>query len=67
MPTAPLFTARRSPMRHFNKGGESPSGIAGIADLAPGEGGVKHARGTGGLMHAMQLMHASTEPEARSP
>jgi hypothetical protein len=32
-------------MRHFNKGGESPSGIAGIADLALGEGGViKHGK-----------------------
>jgi hypothetical protein len=36
--------SRPSP-KHFNKGRESPYGIASIADLAPGDGGIiKHGK-----------------------
>jgi glycine/D-amino acid oxidase-like deaminating enzyme/nitrite reductase/ring-hydroxylating ferredoxin subunit len=39
-PWAILYAAARPSPKDFNKGGESPSGIASIAELAPGEGGV---------------------------
>jgi glycine/D-amino acid oxidase-like deaminating enzyme/nitrite reductase/ring-hydroxylating ferredoxin subunit len=39
-PWANLYAPARPSPKNFNKGGESPSGIASIADLAPGEGGV---------------------------
>src|SRR5437763_14103443 len=39
-PWANLYAPGRPSPKHFNKGGESPTGISSIADLAPGEGGV---------------------------
>jgi Rieske Fe-S protein len=39
-PWANLYAPARPSPKNFNKGGESASGIATIADLAPGEGGV---------------------------
>jgi nitrite reductase/ring-hydroxylating ferredoxin subunit len=39
-PWANLYAPARPSSKNFNKGGESPAGIASIADLAPGEGGV---------------------------
>jgi nitrite reductase/ring-hydroxylating ferredoxin subunit len=39
-PWANLYSPARPSPKNFNKGGESPSGIASIADLAPGEGGI---------------------------
>ncbi|HZN30424.1 MAG TPA: FAD-dependent oxidoreductase [Xanthobacteraceae bacterium] len=44
-PWANLYAPARPSPKNFNKGGESPSGIASIAELAPGEGGViKHGK-----------------------
>ena len=39
-PWANLYVPARPSPKNFNKGGELASGIAAIADLAPGEGGV---------------------------
>jgi Rieske Fe-S protein len=39
-PWTNLYAPARPSPKNFNKGGESPSGIASIADLVPGEGGV---------------------------
>jgi Rieske Fe-S protein len=44
-PWANLYAPARPSPKNFNQGGEPPAGIASIADLAPGEGGVlKHGK-----------------------
>jgi glycine/D-amino acid oxidase-like deaminating enzyme/nitrite reductase/ring-hydroxylating ferredoxin subunit len=44
-PWANLYAPARPSPKNFNKGGESPSGIASIAKLAPGQGGIiKHGK-----------------------